>query len=579
MVLSVLALTLGLHGQGLFFFSNTHAPTHLYTIDGPLAGPEIYAQMLVGRSESSLEPVWHSIPHIRDGIAAGGEVEVLGITAAELAYIQMVAWVSRLWGTSLADVPVNQQGTTDAVVYRLSGGTQPVFAPYFSRSAVVPVPEPCVLLLCLIGFGGLCCFATGRWLDGRQSVFDKGTGERCAEAWTTNFFALTNNSDPPNEAGLFDGRIEFDAQAGRWVGCAIDAFGSGELFLAVSLGDSPTNLLGGWTNWRLPVAHPTGLTSSTTLGLDDRGIYLSVLHTDPDNGHTVIAIKKPEIYEGQLLWWTNDVPAGDLKTRSIRPAVNLDSGDTHAFVWFIGKGPPEAGPPYRGGAFYYRRLQWQDGMPDWADPNWRTVAENPVGYRDYFDLDEGDVTAPQKGGPTRIGLAHTGSRPMTVLMQDGFLWLCQHVGLDGTNDVYEGGTIDRSAVQWLKLEPGRDGALACVDQGRIYDPAPLDPLWYYWPSMIRTQAGDLVLSFAGSNAQDWIGVYYAYRFANGTAGGPVLLKAGEGYFNNHRWGDYSAATLDPENAATIWIVQEYAHAASGPAADWGTWIGQLQLPP
>ncbi len=500
-----------------------------------------------------------------------------GVTNEPFAVYQSIALPFTNW-TRLRSF----SGTTsrvDVAVPLISGGSM------FFRAARASVS----------GFEGLSLSDTGitppdttgavgprhfvELLNGKVAVFDKGTGERCAEAWTTNFFALTNNSAPPSEVGLFEGRIEFDAQAGRWVACAIDAFGSGELFLAVSHGDSPTNLLAGWTNWRLPVAHPTSLTSSTTLGLDDHGIYLSVWHTDPDNGHTVIAIKKPEIYEGQLVWWTNDVPVEDLKTRSIRPAVNLDPGETNAFVWFIAKGPPEAGPPYRGGAFFCRRLQWKDGMPDWADPDWRAVDEDPVGYRDYCDLEAGNVTAPQKGGPTEIGLAHTGSRPMTVLKRDGFLWICQHIGLDGTNDVYDGGTVDRSAVQWLKLEPGPDGALACVEKGRIYDPAPVDPLWYYMPSMMRTKAGDLVLSFAGSNARNWVGAYYAYRLAGGAVGGPVLMRRGEGYFDSHRWGDYSAATLDPENGTAIWIVQEYARAASGISQDWGTWIGQLQLPP
>ncbi len=165
----VLSAAFTLRGQGSFFFANTHAPTHLYTIDGPLAGPEIYAQMLVGRTESSLEPVGPSIPHIRDGIAADGEIEVPGIGPAELAYIQMVAWDSRLWGTSLAAVPADQLGRTDIVPHTLSGGTLPTFAPYFTQSAVVPVPEPSVLLLCLIGFGGLCCFAKARKERGGES--------------------------------------------------------------------------------------------------------------------------------------------------------------------------------------------------------------------------------------------------------------------------------------------------------------------------------------------------------------------------------------------------------------------------
>ncbi len=149
----VVSWACSLHGQGFFQFSNTHAPTHLYTIDGPLAGPEIYAQMLVGRTESSLEPIWHSVAHIGQGIAVNQVVDVPGSYPGELVYIQMVVWDSRLWGTALADVPENQLGMTDVVPHYLSGGTLPAFAPDFTRSAVVPVPEPSFPVLILLGIG------------------------------------------------------------------------------------------------------------------------------------------------------------------------------------------------------------------------------------------------------------------------------------------------------------------------------------------------------------------------------------------------------------------------------------------
>jgi hypothetical protein len=44
----------------------------------------------------------------------------------------------------------------------------------------------------------------------------------------------------------------------------------------------------------------------------------------------------------------------------------------------------------------------------------------------------------------------------------------------------------------------------------------------------------------------------------------------------NRWGDYSAAQVDPVNDVDLWTIQEYA---ASPANRWGTWWGVLAPPP
>jgi hypothetical protein len=50
---------------------------------------------------------------------------------------------------------------------------------------------------------------------------------------------------------------------------------------------------------------------------------------------------------------------------------------------------------------------------------------------------------------------------MNALFRNGFLWTCHHVGLDSTNGTYSGGvsgsSVNRSAVQWLKLQTNAAG--------------------------------------------------------------------------------------------------------------------------
>ena len=64
-------------GQGIFIWSNGTAPTRLYTIDGPLAGPGIWGQMLAGPAPDDLVPLAVAMEHVAGGwIGSPGHVAV-----------------------------------------------------------------------------------------------------------------------------------------------------------------------------------------------------------------------------------------------------------------------------------------------------------------------------------------------------------------------------------------------------------------------------------------------------------------------------------------------------------------------
>ncbi|MBI2928549.1 MAG: hypothetical protein HYY24_23010 [Verrucomicrobia bacterium] len=145
-------------GQGIFAFVNDAwgegARTRLGSIDGPLAGSSISAQMLVGPASDSLSPILPVARHIFDGMVRGvGTVTVPGFLPGDTVFVQMVAWDSIAWGASLASVPVDQLGRTDIVSVRLGSlliGAPPV--PFFTKPAIVPpIPEPSSVALALVG--------------------------------------------------------------------------------------------------------------------------------------------------------------------------------------------------------------------------------------------------------------------------------------------------------------------------------------------------------------------------------------------------------------------------------------------
>lgn len=141
--------------QGKFIYWNFGPPTRFGSIDGPLAGPEIYGQMLVGLTPDSLEPILVAIPHHEGGKFGTGLLTVVPNVPCEfpdivIVYMQMVAWDSRLWGTSLGGVPADQLGRTDVVLHQLDCVAEVWYAPRFTMPAIVPIPEPSPWALALL---------------------------------------------------------------------------------------------------------------------------------------------------------------------------------------------------------------------------------------------------------------------------------------------------------------------------------------------------------------------------------------------------------------------------------------------
>jgi hypothetical protein len=155
-ILLFLSLQLESRSQGTFLFWNLGQPTRLGTLGGPVAGPGIWGQALVGLTMDSLTPLGSSLEHGPDGRVAPEGLEVPFADAGTRVLVQMAAWDGRVWGTAFSGVPPNQLGFTDIVPVALV----PFFGlqeyPHFTSPAVVPeVPEPSATALALLGGAAL----------------------------------------------------------------------------------------------------------------------------------------------------------------------------------------------------------------------------------------------------------------------------------------------------------------------------------------------------------------------------------------------------------------------------------------
>ena len=157
----VLLLPAAGQSQGIVTFTNVRAPTHIGSIDGPLAGLDYGGELFVGLTPDSLAPIPPSSPHFVNGVVIGGAISIPYAFPGDLVYVQMAAWNGSLWGTDVEQAPPSQIGLTDIVPVFATIESPPI--PPFTRSAIVPpVPEPSVWALMLCGRWCLGMAAEGR---------------------------------------------------------------------------------------------------------------------------------------------------------------------------------------------------------------------------------------------------------------------------------------------------------------------------------------------------------------------------------------------------------------------------------
>jgi hypothetical protein len=152
-----------------------------------------------------------------------------------------------------------------------------------------------------------------------------------------------------------------------------------------------------------------------------------------------------------------------------------------------------------------------------------------------------------------------GSRLSASVIRNNTVWTCHSVGLDGSNQDYDAGTVDRTAIQWVKMNINDTGdPLSYTAHGRIYDNSLTQPRWYYFPSMSVNKNGDVVLAFAASAESETLSAYFSWRRSDGSiAAWPTRIAAGKGLWRDDRWGDYTHTTIDPLDDESFWTVQEY----------------------
>jgi subtilisin-like proprotein convertase family protein len=182
----------------------------------------------------------------------------------------------------------------------------------------------------------------------------------------------------------------------------------------------------------------------------------------------------------------------------------------------------------------------------------------------------GDDFAPQLGSAEKI--QNGDSRIQNAVYRNGSIWTVQTIFLP------DAATPTHSAVQWWEL--GTNGVIK--QRGRVNDPN--SNVFYAFPSITVNKDSDVLVGYSRFSAQQYASGSYSFRGPGdppNTLRSPIGLKLGAGpYFKEfgggrNRWGDYSAAVVDPANDLDMWTIQEYAALPLGGVSRWGTWWGRI----
>lgn len=397
------------------------------------------------------------------------------------------------------------------------------------------------------------------FINGRFSVYDKLTGTKVQTMSDATFWTLAGL----NLAGLdlSDTRIIFDPLSRRWFASQIDInranLTNNRFLLAISTSQDPG---GSWkaVAWQ---ADPGGsFADFPRLGVDANGVYLTGNQFDAKENFAGVLITS--IPKADLLL---DMPTAANRTCSgllaspdygfsLEPALNFNATNGSESVLAVES----------------------DGSDFQYHSNLRLFTVNNAGTSTASLSPIYNVAVPPYFVPFNPaqpdGLA---------LLDDGDLRIGSYVAQVG-DDLYAVHGVEeypRAAIRWYRI--GASDQLL-REAGTISDPN----LDLFYPSLAVNTNGFIVIGFNGCSTNTFVSAYaVAGRTINGTTrfSDKVLLKAGVDNYELSaggavRWGDYSTTTVDADNPAHFWTIQEYPSAADV----WSTAITEMivtEIPP
>ncbi|MEA2338038.1 MAG: hypothetical protein QOE82_2045 [Thermoanaerobaculia bacterium] len=356
---------------------------------------------------------------------------------------------------------------------------------------------------------------------------------------------------------VVDPHVTFDARAGKWLICAITDLhtsttaprNGSALIVGISRTNNP---LSGWDLYRYDSPQENVWLDFPMLGYDDESIVIAV---------NVYAVADDKFQRASVFVISRSDPGGAYTLLdhaanaggSLSPTISMDAGGKKTYLVQMWNGN------FQNIGFLRLYSVSTAGIVPIAFAQTTIPWDSISGSTDDF--------APQAG---RIEKIDTGdARVLTAVLRNGNIWAAHTAYMPS-------GSPTRSAVNWWRL--GTNGSV--VARGTIEDVT--SKFDYAHPSIAVNRNNDALIGCSRFSATTLPSA--AYSLVGAGVPVPVVFKDGEAtYFktgsgSRNRWGDYSAACVDPTNDLDFWTIQEYAATPGATSDRWGTWWARVGAP-
>lgn len=409
-------------------------------------------------------------------------------------------------------------------------------------------------------------------VNGAYEVFDK-SGNAVANSLVSDKTFWTNALNAVNPGsgsalvspGLSDPRVIYDQGSGRFFASEINLSSTGnQVLLAVSNTSNPSD---GWK--AVNFTGNSGFADFDTLGLDQHGVYVGTNNfanatSNTNTGVSVFSIPKADLIGGTpTLADMSSFQNLSLSAYGFAPNPAIDYTGSH------------------GAIFDHSDTNFtQAELFSVSNSNTASASlSSPTTITGLLDGSPIDMRQPNGTKVVDAGDVRYGSTPFVV----GNLMYATDTISDNTNP----NLVTHDIVHWVIEDLNTHTTVA---QGQISDPN----FDFTYSSIVANANGDFVIAFDRSGgvntAADNISSYAMTCHLSGTSvscGNPFLLSQGlSGSFdlnNPVRWGDYSAITVDPNNASIFWAAVEVPIPTTGNCSSlagcWSTQITQIEIVP
>ena len=393
------------------------------------------------------------------------------------------------------------------------------------------------------------------WAHSDQTPFGSLISRVSEESFFGSIFGAA-----PGSFVFTDPNLLYDSASGRWFasGLVFDNASQQEfVLLIVSQTSDPT---GTWNKFQLnPKAGV--LRDQEKIGVSDDKVALSwdefTSATSPPAG-VVLVIRKSDLLAGtapaSFLFGPDASRPFPLAVRSLSPTttqlVVYNNADPQVTE---NKGAPTLG------------VMEFTGTP----PNVSMVEFDPA----IQGRAMGPAASQPGGAP---GIQTNEDRLLSASWQNGTLWVAGNAGCTFPPD-----TTDHSCLGLVQATTSASGVV--VTQDTALGQPGVDS---YFPALTMDPSGDVVVVATESSSSSPASVVTFAEPVGASFGPPSVIQAGLGHYCNSsclapgetavRWGDYSAAAVDPLNPARLFVAGEYDASATD-QLDWGTAAGLTGL--